>query len=406
MLWVGFALVHLWLTVVNLAGPGYPLGDVQWVYPRWMEAGLDSGTWVGIQLPWVYPLLALVPMLLAMVAGPAAYPVVWLTLVTALNAAAFGMLLGSDRLDRRRAVAAGGWLLFLVLLGPIALGRIDAVSVAVAVGALLVLAPRPRLAGALLAAAAWVKVWPAVVVAAAVLAGPRRRPVLIGAVGLSAVVLLLGLILGSGRNILSFVTEQAGRGLQVEAPPATLLMLAAGFGGVWRPYYDTRLLTYQLNGPGVDQLAAATTPVLVLAVLALIAVGGVAARRGADPTRLLPWLALALVMALIVANKVGSPQFVSWLAAPVILGILLLGPGIRDGFGVPAAAALGIATLTQAIYPFFYRQMLALQPAMLAVLTLRNLLELLLLIWAALQVLLLARHPVRVPRPLLEKAPA
>lgn len=405
MLWVAFALVHLWLVVVNLGGPGYPLGDVEWVYPRWVAAGLNSGSWVGIQLPWVYPVLALVPMAVAYVAGVAGYPVVWLTLVTALDAVAFGMLLGSAEPTRRRVIAAGGWLVFLVLLGPIALGRIDAVAVAVAVIALVLLGARPALAAVLLAVAAWVKVWPAAIVAAAVLALPRRRAILAGAAGLTAGVLAVALLLGAGGNVLSFVAAQTGRGLQVEAPAATLLLIGGALGGAWRPYYDTDILTYQVSGPGVEQLAAATTPLLAIVVLGILLVGGLAARRGADPTRLLPALALALVMALIALNKVGSPQFVAWIAAPVLCGILLIGPRIRDGFGIPAIAALAVAALTQAIYPFFYGELLALQPAMLGVLGVRNLLDLALLIWAVRRVVLLALHAVPVRTPLSEGAP-
>lgn len=405
VLWVGFAVAHLWLVLVNLAGPGYPLGDVEWVYPRWVEQALATGSWVGIHEPWVYPILALIPMLLAHVAGAAAYPVAWLVLVTALNAVAFGMLLGSEELTRRRIMAAAGWLVFLVLLGPIALGRIDAVAVAVAICGLAVVEARPALAGTLLAIGAWVKVWPAALVAAAVIAGPRRRPVLLGAAVLSAGVVVLALILGSGSNILSFVTEQTGRGLQVEAPAATLLMVGGALGGVWRPYYDTRILTYQVSGPGADQVAAATTPLLAIVVLALVLVGVLAARRGADATPLLAWLGLALVVALIVCNKVGSPQFVAWLAAPLLFGVLALGPGVRNGFGVPAGIAGVIAILTQLIYPFFYGQMLSFQPVMLAVLAARNLLDVVLLVVAARQVVLLALRTAHVRTPLSEGAP-
>ncbi|MBI5161570.1 MAG: DUF2029 domain-containing protein [Micrococcales bacterium] len=405
VLWVAFALVHLWLVVVNLGGPGYPLGDVQWVYPRWVEAGLSQGSWVGIDVPWVYPLLALVPIVAASLAGAAAYPVLWLTLVTALDAVAFGMLLDSDEPARPRTTAAGGWLVFLVLLGPIALGRIDAVAVAVAVIALVLLGARPALAGVLLAAAAWVKVWPAALVAAALVALPRRRAILAGAAGLTVGVLAVALLLGAGGNVLSFVTEQTGRGLQAEAPAATPLLIGGALGGAWRPYYDTDILTWQVSGPGVEQVAAASTLLLVLVVLGILLVGGRAARRGVDPTRLLPTLALALVMALIVCNKVGSPQFVAWIAAPVLCGVLLLGPRLRDGFGVPALAALAIAALTQAIYPFFYGELLALQPAMLGVLAARNLLGVAVLVWAVRRLVQLARHAAPVREPLPEGAP-
>ena len=131
VLWVLFALVHAWLGILNLIGPGQPFGDVLYVYPFWVERGLLDGQWVGIDTSWVYPLLALVPMLVAYAAGPEWYGTVWLGTVTALHAAAFLALLGVRAIvPASRAAIAAGWMLFLLLLGPIALGRIDAVTVA------------------------------------------------------------------------------------------------------------------------------------------------------------------------------------------------------------------------------------------------------------------------------------
>ena len=64
--------------------------------------------------------------------GPEWYAETWLGIVVLLNAAAFAVLLGDRRLARTRRIAAWWWLGFLALLGPIALGRIDAVTVPLA----------------------------------------------------------------------------------------------------------------------------------------------------------------------------------------------------------------------------------------------------------------------------------
>jgi hypothetical protein len=87
---------------------------------------------------------------------------------------------------------------------------------------------------------------------------------------------------------------------------------------------------------------------------------------------------LALVLVLVLVNKVGSPQFSTWLAAPIILGLIL---EVRT-WRMPALIALVIAALTQIIYPFFYDTLLAADPLLVSVLTLRNLLEVGLLGWA------------------------
>lgn len=83
--------------------------------------------WVGVDLPWVYPILAAVPMLISLLGGAVFFGTVWLALITLLDAAAFALLL---RIRRGRGLApAAWWLGFLVALGPISLGRIDAVTV-------------------------------------------------------------------------------------------------------------------------------------------------------------------------------------------------------------------------------------------------------------------------------------
>lgn len=396
VLWVLFALVHAWLGILNLIGPGQPFGDVLYVYPFWVERGLVEGQWVGIDTSWVYPLLALVPMLAAYAAGPEWYGTVWLVMVSALDAVAYLALLGARaRVPAPRAAIAAGWMLFLLLLGPIALGRIDAVTVALAIVALVLLPDRPRWAGALLAAGAWVKVWPAALLVAALIAVPRRASVLVGALAVSLAVVGAGLALGGGAALFSAVTEQSARGLQVESPVATPWLWAAiaGQGGA-QVSYDPALLTFQVVGAGTDLAAALTTPALAVVVVAVAALGVLAARRGVAQERLLPVLALALVMSLVLVNKVGSPQLASWVVVPVILGLLLQRRG-GEPFVVPAVLALAIAASTQLVYPVLYERLLALDPALVLVLTVRNLLNLALWAWAVSRVAVLLRGPRR-----------
>ena len=74
----------------------------------------------------MYPILAIVPMAASAVLGWTFYASTWLTLVMAIDAAAFAVLLHRGRPDRATAPAAWWWLAFLVAVGPVALGRIDA----------------------------------------------------------------------------------------------------------------------------------------------------------------------------------------------------------------------------------------------------------------------------------------
>ena len=379
--WIAFVLVHLWLGLVNLTAPSGPLGDVRDVYRFWMEQAL-LGTWVGIETSWVYPIVAIVPMLAALVFGPDQYASTWLSMVMLLNAVALGFVTGWGRW-RERVALGWWWVGFLLLLGPIALGRIDSVTVPLAMVGVLIVATRPRLAAVLLAIATWIKIWPAAVLLAMVVAVRERRRVLMSAVIVSAVIVAIALLLGSGPNVLSFITQQTGRGLQVEAPVTTFWLWRALVGGLYNPvYYDMGILTYQVRGDGTEIAAALMTPLLGV-VMAVITVLGVRSlRQGAQAADLLPALTLALVTALIAVNKVGSPQFVSWLAVPIVLGIATRIAGTGRSFRTPAAIVLAIAGLTQLIYPYLYNALINLDPLMLVVLSGRNVLYFVLLGWA------------------------
>jgi hypothetical protein len=377
-LWSAFVGVHAVLVALCLFAPGWPLGDVERVYRGWAESAASGVSIVGITTGFVYPILALVPILAALSLGPAAYALVWLGMVVLLDAAAFAVLVGG-RPGRRRAAAAWWWLGFLLLLGPIALARIDSVTVPLVLIALLWLRSRPLWGSALLTVATWVKVWPAAVIAALVLASRRRWLVVAVAAGTSALIVGLALALGSGGNVFSFVSQQTGRGIQIESPVGTVWMWQAALDvpGSFL-YYDRAMLTFQVAGSGVPLAITLMTPLLVLVVGTVLLLGLSALRRGVPFERLFPPLVLALVLAMIAFNKVGSPQFISWLAAPVVLGIVLLGSSWR----IPAILAAVLAALTQLFYPYLYHLVLAAQPAMVLVLTLRNLLELVVLGWA------------------------
>ncbi len=119
----------------------------------------------------------------------------------------------------------------------------------------------------------------------------------------------------------------------------------------------------------------------------MAALGGFKAWRGASFAALYPPLGLALVLALIVFNKVGSPQYLTWIAAPIIVGLVI----DRRRWFRPALFALLTAGLTFWIYPVSYGWLLTATWWAAALLTLRNAMLLALLIW---MVVRLARLPV------------
>src|SRR5690606_18080216 len=112
-------------------------------------------------------------------------------------------------------------------------------------------------------------------------------------------------------------------------------------------YYDAELLTFQVRGPGAEAVIAAMTPLLAVVVAAILAVAVVKQLRAASFVSLFPALSLSLVTALIVVNKVGSPQFYVWIVVPLVVGLVL----DRARWWRIGVLGLVVAALTQLVYP-------------------------------------------------------
>jgi hypothetical protein len=379
LLWVLFGLVSIWLGWQGYFAEAIPYGDVSFVYEFWAGQAAGGAGIVGLDSAWVYPVVALVPILLPLIAGPGLYPIGWIILVTALNSGAFAFLLYSARGTQRNTLqrtAALWWLVFLLFLGPISVARLDSIVTPLAIVGLLTAVRRPALAGALLAIATWIKVWPAALIAAVLVAVNKRKTVLISVIVTSVAVILIAIILGGARNIFSFLGEQTGRGLQIEAPLATPFLWLASFREQgYAVYYDTVILTFQVMGDGTGFVADLSSLLLGLGFLGTLGWGIWLHRKGSSPSHVLPAVALTLTTVLIVFNKVGSPQYIGWLAAPIIAGLVME----QKRFIAPAVIALILGALTQVFYPYLYDALLNLQPLELGILTLRNIAELVLL---------------------------
>lgn len=403
VLWVAFVLAHVYVATVGWVMPALPMGDTVFVYEPWSRNALGGGAVVGITESWVYPQLALVPMLLAQgisqllhplipgtyAVGSASYVVAWSILITILDAVGFAFLLRGRRAagSRIRRGAALFWMAALVALGPIAMFRIDAVTVPLALIGGLWLFSRPAVASALFTVGAWIKIWPGALFLAA-LALLRGRIRMIVAAAVVTFVVVLGLmLLGGGANLLGFLSQMSGRGLQIEAVGATPLLWLTQTGAT-RIEYDRHILTFQLAGPGVDLAAAVLTPLMALAVLAIAALALWRLRSGASARRLLPATALALVAVLIACNKVGSPQFQVWMLAPILLWWLFDGPRVR----VPAVLILVDYLFTQAVYPVVYDGLLRAEALPIALLSVRNILVVIICVIA---IRAIVRTPVR-----------
>ncbi|AUZ88822.1 hypothetical protein CVO76_15095 [Arthrobacter agilis] len=379
--WLFFALVHagfLARLLPFILGGGV-LSDIRF-YREWAYQGLDDGVWQGIDTAWVYPVGALAPMVLATVLGPYLYQLAWFLLFAALNA------VGTAALVRRGTpssfTAAYWWLTATALLGPVAVGRIDGLTAPLVITALLLVAARPFVASLVLSAATWMKVWPAAVVLAALVAVRKGRLRILGAglaltAGIAAVVALTGDV----RNLTGFLSAQGARGMQLEAPLSTPGVWQAITGTSGAYFFEDEVInTMEVRGALSGVVGDLMTPLMALTVLLVAVFLAVALHRGAPADALLATGALALVSTLVVFNKVGSPQFMLWIAAVIAGGLVL---DRASEWRYPALAMLATAGLTTLVYPVFYDALrYELDPAVAVLLTLRNLLVVSILVWS------------------------
>ncbi|MEL4319220.1 hypothetical protein WJX64_09405 [Leifsonia sp. YIM 134122] len=377
---IAFVALHLaflaWLLPLMLAGS--VAGDLP-LYRQWAMHVIDHGVWVGIDSDWVYPVGALAPVVLPAIFGAGAYQLVWFLLLTAANGVSLWVLTDAGR--RRSAYpAAWWWLGTLLLLSPVALLRLEGFTGPMVIVALVLLGTRPRFAAALLAAAAWIKVWPAAVLLAAVISSGRRRVIALSAALTSFAIIAIAVAAGGLWHVTSFLTTQGSRHLQLESVLGTpwLWMAIVHVPGA-EVYQDWALETREVSGPGDIWIMENGTGVMLAAVAVIAILIGWAHRRrgGADASRLLLTGALALATAFIVFDKVGSPQYMLWLAPIVVVGISQLGRAWR----APAILLTVIAAATTLVFPLFYLELIDLNPWAASVLGVRNLLLVVLLGW-------------------------
>ena len=388
-LWVATALVHLWLALEAQLNPQTaPFNDVN-LYGYWADQlGLNPGV-LGVNVAWVYPFVALAPIVVAKWLGGAGGMLTgWIILVGLLHLVALSAVVDWGRAGKRAFKAAGFYLIFLELLGPVAIGRIDAIAAFLAlIGVVQIHHNRKGLAMIAFTLGAWIKIWPVAAAVALFTAVKSKGRQVAVAISATTAVLLIGLAIGGNENLISFVSTQGARGLQVEAVLATFWVWAAKFGAEGAGiYFDHQLVTNQVSGALSSEIAWLLGPVMLGAIAITVFLGLRAFRSGADTKQLFAAVFLTATLDLIVFNKVGSPQFELWLAVPLLAGVLFGLPKWNLALGL----GLAIALLTNLLYPIFYMDLMALGWLGIALLTLRNALLVALLVWANLRLAKLA----------------
>jgi hypothetical protein len=375
-------LVHLWaLTTSKLFPDAISFGDLS-LYDYWAYQ-VENGIGVyGLATEWVYPALAFVPIWIAGALNIVSYEVSWLALVFVLNTAAILLMVRPATNGTLFSGTHSSWayLSALLFLGPVAVSRIDSVSAALAIIGLVAISRNSTgIAAALFTIAGWIKIWPVALFAAMIAVFKNRVQAVVVATIISASIIGIGLLAG-GTKVFGFVLQQQQRGIQIESVMATPWMWLAKFGSA-NIFFDDVILTNQVSGPLVQELAAISNYLMFIALAITVFLAIRAVRAGSDRTQVFALAALTGVLDLIVFNKVGSPQFMIWLAVP-LMALVYFGIN-KSKLGLAMGSA--ILLLTQLVYPVLYIELLGLETLSLGLLTLRNLLLVVLLIWANVQ---------------------
>ncbi len=375
-------LVHLWaLTASKIFADAISFGDLG-LYDYWSYMANNGAGWYGLVTDWVYPALAFVPIWLAGLVTLLDYEIAWLALVFILNTDAALTLVKKNESNKPFAGTFASWafLAALFAIGPVAVSRIDSVSAALAIfGLVAINRNQIATASAFFTIAGWIKIWPVALFTSLVAAFEQKSRAIYVAFAITLTIVIIGLATG-GTTVFGFITQQQDRGIQIESVMATVWMWLAKFGlaGI---FFDEQVLTNQVSGVLVQEVASASNWLMLLALMITFLLALQAIRAGQNRKEVFALASLTGVLDLIVFNKVGSPQFMTWLAVALVALIFFEVRSIKT----PLVIGVAILFLTQLIYPVFYTELLGLQTLPLWLLTIRNLLLVWLLIWANLR---------------------
>jgi hypothetical protein len=190
----------------------------------------------------------------------------------------------------------------------------------------------------------------------------------------------------------SFVGMQSGRGIQVESTIGIfwLIQILLGISGS-KIYYDNEILTFQISGFGVTEVASIMTLVQFGALAITIFLGFRAVKAGVDRNTAFAWIFLTATLDLLVFNKVGSPQYELWVVGAAIVGILAKTANWR----LVNWLTIFTSGLSWLIFPVFYGDLLDGNPLGVSLLTLRNVGVIAILVYANIQLTKLGSKRVK-----------
>jgi hypothetical protein len=355
---IGWLSTRLLMLVILASFERFVVGDVFYYHRKinsLFSVGLD-GTLFEYPTPVVWILWLPYGASLGSRVG---YLVAFVIFMLALDALFTYALWRSGR--RRHDTAIDFWLIFVPLIGPLSYLRFDMLPAVLAGGALLAARHKPWVTGALTGLGAAIKLWPALLIGAFMSYRPDRRSAGIAFVVVGFGLALISLIFGGWSRLISPLTWQSDRGLQVESIWATPLMLARAV----RPDYWTvdmsRYQAYEIFGAGVDAWVMISNVATLLGLALIILLTIRAFRHDGSTPVAVGFVIVAIVAIMIITNKTLSPQYLLWLGGPMAALLAFRPQAMPDeqpAINRMAGQLLILALLTQLVYPLFYNSYL------------------------------------------------
>ncbi len=322
--------------------------------------------------------------------------------------------------------AAAFWIWFLVAMGPIVYMRLDFLTAALSAVGLIAVVRRHRfLSGSMIGLGAAIKLWPALLWPTTMVDKKAVKRATIGFFGTGLILVLASLAYAGWDRLVSPLTWQSDRGLQIESVYALPVMLARLFNPDKWMVYLSRYNAYEIMGPGTVLLDHVSTVATVIGgiVIILLYIGWLR-RKDRTPVEAGTLMVIATLI-MIITNKTFSPQYIIWLAGPVaaLLTISARHPDELPDQGrlfswfnrpkhltqdehlvVPLTLArhiaiwtLAISILTQLVYPLLYGYLINLNAVTYVatvILCLRNVL----LAYFSVRLIILAFRSIAFPR--------
>ncbi len=240
------------------------------------------------------------------------------------------------------------WVLWPMLMGPLALTRFDVVPTLFALLALIALSNkkvRPYLSGFLLSIGALVKLWPMLLF----VIYPKKVMKKVSTSFVSTLVLVILFMSTWSVGFSNFLNNQTSRGLQVESIAATPFVLAKLFGA--NVEYPFRYGSLEVQAQFATQIGLLLNLLTVIVFIILFIL---------NYQNKLNYLnlfdkALVIVMISIALSRVFSPQFWVWIGGLAALALINKETKLKKVIVLLSISAF----VTQLIYPGQYVQLLS-----------------------------------------------